>query len=74
VLIGAGDVGFLRTITLVSALGVFVPVTIASLHFGWGIGGVWAGLAGFIIARLIGMLLRTARGRWVVTGTSARDG
>ncbi len=74
VLIGAGDVGFLRTVTLVSAIGVFVPITLAALHFGWGIGGVWAGLAGFILARLIGMLARTARGRWAVTGTSAQAG
>jgi putative MATE family efflux protein len=72
VLIGAGDVGFLRTVTLVAALGVFVPITLAALHFHWGIGGVWAGLAGFIGARLIGMLVRTARGRWAVTGVSAQ--
>jgi putative MATE family efflux protein len=71
VLIGAGDVGFLRTVTLVAALGVFVPITLAALHFHWGIGGVWAGLAGFIGARLIGMVVRTARGRWAVTGVSA---
>jgi putative MATE family efflux protein len=72
VLIGAGDVGFLRTVTLVAALGVFVPITLAALHFHWGIGGVWAGLAGFIGARLIGMLTRTARGRWAVTGVTAQ--
>lgn len=69
VLIGAGDLGFLRTITLVAALGVFVPVVWLALHFGWGIGGVWAGLAGFIMARLVGMTVRAARGRWAVTGT-----
>ena len=74
VLIGAGDVGFLRTVTLVAALGVFVPVTLAALHFHWGIGGVWAGLAGFIGARLIGMLARTARGRWAVTGVTTQRG
>jgi len=68
VLIGAGDVGFLRTVTLVAGVGVFVPITLAALHFHWGIGGVWAGLAAFIGARLIGMLARTARGRWAVTG------
>lgn len=72
VLIGAGDVGFLRTVTLVAALGVFVPITLGALHFHWGIGGVWAGLAGFIGARLIGMLVRTARGRWAVTGATAQ--
>ena len=74
VLIGAGDVGFLRTVTLVAAVGVFVPITLAALHWHWGIGGVWAGLAGFIGARLIGMLARTARGRWAVTGTGTGTG
>src|SRR5262249_19796976 len=69
VLIAAGDLRFLRTIPLIGALGVFVPVVWRALHFGWGIGGVWAGLAGFIVARLVGMTLRTIRGRWVVTGT-----
>jgi putative MATE family efflux protein len=69
VLIGAGDLGFMRTITLVGALGVFVPVVWLALHFGWGIGGVWAGLAGFILARLVGMTVRVIRGRWAVTGT-----
>jgi putative MATE family efflux protein len=68
VLIGAGDVGFLRTITLVAALGVFVPVTICALQFHRGIAGIWAGLTGFILARLVGMLVRTAGSRWVVTG------
>jgi putative MATE family efflux protein len=68
VLIGAGDVGFMRTVTLVAALVVFVPMTVAALHFGWGISGIWAGLTGFIVTRLIGMAARTAGSRWVVTG------
>ena len=54
------------------AASAFVPITLAALHWHWGIGGVWAGLAGFIGARLIGMLARTARGRWAVTGPMAR--
>jgi putative MATE family efflux protein len=72
VLIGAGDVAFLRTVTLVAAVGFFVPITLGALHFHWGIAGVWAGLAAFIGARLIGMLWRTARGRWAVTGVTTR--
>jgi putative MATE family efflux protein len=68
VLIGAGDVAFMRTLTLVSALGVFVPLTVAALHFGWGIEGVWAGLTGFILARLVGMVARARGTRWTVTG------
>jgi putative MATE family efflux protein len=68
VLIGAGDVGFMRTLTLLAAFGVFVPVTLAAFHFHWGIGGIWAGLDAFIGARLVGMLARTAGSRWVVIG------
>lgn len=69
VLIGAGDVGFMRTLTLFSALVVFVPLTLAALHFGWGIAGVWAGLTGFILTRLVGMIARSAGTRWIVVGT-----
>jgi putative MATE family efflux protein len=68
VLIGAGDVGFLRTITIVAAVGAFAPLNLAALHWGWGIGGVWAGLTAFIVVRLIGMVLRTRGDRWAVVG------
>jgi putative MATE family efflux protein len=68
VLIGAGDVGFMRTLTLVSALGVFVPLTLSALHWHWGIEGVWAGLTGFILARFIGMVVRSLGSAWLVTG------
>ncbi len=74
VLIGAGDVAYMRTVTLISALGVFVPITLAALQWNWGIAGVWAGLTGFILARLIGMTARTAGSRWMVTGTTANTG
>lgn len=74
VLIGAGDVAFMRTLTLASALGVFVPLTLAALHWHWGIEGVWGGLTGFILARLAGMAVRAAGSRWVVTGSSPRRG
>ena len=69
VLIGAGDVAFMRTITIVAALGGFVPLTIATAHWGWGIGGVWAGLTAFILVRLVGMVWRTRGDRWVVLGS-----
>jgi Na+-driven multidrug efflux pump len=70
VLIGAGDVRFLRTITIIAAVGAFAPLNLAALHWGWGIGGVWAGLTSFIVVRLIGMLARTRGGRWVVVGVA----
>ncbi|MFN2561715.1 MAG: MATE family efflux transporter [Jatrophihabitans sp.] len=71
VLIGAGDVGFLRTITIVAAVGAFAPLNLAALHWKWGIGGVWAGLAAFIVVRLVGMVLRTRGDKWAVTGVTA---
>ena len=67
-LIGAGDVRFMRTLTLVAALGAFVPINLAALHWHWGIGGVWAGLTAFIGFRLAGMLARARGSRWVVLG------
>jgi putative MATE family efflux protein len=69
VLIGAGDVAFMRTITIVAALGGFVPITLAAAHWDWGIGGVWAGLTAFILVRLVGMVWRTRGDRWVVLGS-----
>ncbi|HEY2877626.1 MATE family efflux transporter [Nocardioides sp.] len=69
VLIGAGDVAFLRTITIVAALGAFVPLTLAASHWDWGIGGVWAGLTAFIMVRLVGMVRRARTERWVVLGS-----
>jgi Na+-driven multidrug efflux pump len=68
VLIGAGDVAFLRTITIVAALGGFVPLALAASYWGWGIGGVWAGLTAFIVVRLVGMVWRARSDRWLVLG------
>ncbi len=69
-LCAAGDVAFMRSLTLASAVGVFVPVSLAALHWHWGIVGVRAGLTGFILARLVGMAARTVGPSWVVTGSS----
>jgi Na+-driven multidrug efflux pump len=71
VLIGAGDVAFMRTITIVAGVGAFVPLTLAALHWHWGLGGVWAGLTAFICVRLVGMLLRARGSRWLVLGVSS---
>lgn len=71
VLIGAGDVGFMRSLTLLSALGVFVPLTLAALHWHWGIAGVWGGLTAFILVRLAGMAARTRTSHWTVPGVAS---
>ncbi|GAB2468192.1 MATE family efflux transporter [Jatrophihabitans fulvus] len=68
VLIGAGDVAYLRTLTIASMVAVFAPIDLAALHFGWGLGGVWAGLAASTLVRFAGMVWRVRGDRWLVTG------
>lgn len=68
VLLGAGDNAFIRTVTLVGALGGFVPMCLLALWLDWGLSGVWAGLAAFIGVRFVGMVWRTRSGRWLVVG------
>ena len=73
VLMGAGDVGFLRTLTIGSALVGFLPLSLLAVPLGWGLAGVWTGLALFIGLRLLGVLARVAGERWLtapVTVTS----
>ena len=74
VLIGAGDVGFLRTITIIAAVFAFAPLNLAALHWHWGLGGIWSGLAAFIVVRFVGMVWRVRGDRWLVTGPGPRLG
>ncbi len=64
VLIGAGDVRYMRDLTLVATLGVYLPVGLAAWQLDWGIQGLWAGLTASIVVRLAGMLRRTRGSRW----------
>jgi putative MATE family efflux protein len=68
VLIGAGDIRFLRDITLVSTLGGFLPMVWIAYALDLGLTGVWAGLMLFVVIRALGMTWRVARGRWAVVG------
>ncbi|AXN49226.1 MATE family efflux transporter [Mycobacterium marinum] len=70
VLLGAGDAAFMRTATVVSALAGFLPLTWLSLVYGWGLAGIWSGLATFIVLRLIFVGWRAMSGRWALTGTA----
>ena len=65
VLMGAGDVGYLRTLTIGSALLGFLPLSLLALPLGWGLAGVWAGLALFIALRLVGVVVRVAGDEWL---------
>jgi putative MATE family efflux protein len=68
VLIGAGDVRFMRDVTLASTLGGFLPAVWVAYALDLGLGGVWAGLMLFLVIRLVGMTVRVTRGRWAVEG------
>ena len=65
VLMGAGDVGWLRSITIGAALLGFLPLSLLSAALGWGLAGVWTGLTLFVVLRLVGVLTRVAGDRWL---------
>jgi putative MATE family efflux protein len=64
VLLGAGDVRFMRTATVVSALLGFLPLIWLSLVLDWGLAGIWTGLTAFMVLRLALVGARAVRGRW----------
>jgi Na+-driven multidrug efflux pump len=68
VLIGAGDLAYLRNLTLVAGFAGFLPAIWLALAFGWGLTGIWAGLTLFVLIRLVGNGARIRGGRWAVTG------
>ena len=68
VLIGAGDVAFMAWLTVIAGVLAYAPVNLAALHWGWGIGGVWAGLTAFVVVRLVGMVGRVRGDAWLVLG------
>lgn len=68
VLLGAGDVKFMRTATLVPAAVGFLPLVWASMVFDWGLVGIWAGLSAFMVGRLGAVLWRARSGEWAVEG------
>ena len=70
VLIGAGDVRFLRNITLLSTSVGFLPAVWLAYLLDLGLGGVWAGLALFILVRFGTMVWRWRSARWAVLGAT----
>ena len=65
VLMGAGDVGYLRTVTIGSAVVGFLPLSLLAGPLSWGLAGVWTGLCLFIALRLVAVLARVAGDRWL---------
>ncbi|GAB3145780.1 MATE family efflux transporter Mmp [Micromonospora sonneratiae] len=68
VLIGAGDVRYLRNVTIAAALGAFLPAIWTGYLLDLGLGGIWAGLSLFMVVRLATLLWRIRSGRWAVVG------
>lgn len=64
VFIGAGDVAFMRNVTVVAGLGVYLPLTLLAYAAGFGLAGVWAGLFAFVAVRFAGGVWRAARRQW----------
>jgi Na+-driven multidrug efflux pump len=67
ILIGAGDTRFLMW-GMLAAAAAYVPVALLALDQGWGITGVWWGLAALIAVRLATCGARFAGRRWALTG------
>ncbi len=68
VLLGAGDVAFLRNATLVCALFGFLPLIWLSMLHDWGLAGIWTGLALFLVLRMLAVVWRVGAGHWAVVG------
>ncbi|WP_445148194.1 MATE family efflux transporter [Baekduia sp. Peel2402] len=71
ILLGAGDTRYLAYAMAFSALGVFLPIALLTLHFDWGVTGVWWGINALMLARLLTIGARYRSRRWAVTGATA---
>ena len=70
VLLGAADAAYLRTATMAAALVGFLPLIWLSYAFGWGLAGIWSGLAAFMVLRCAAVVLRFLGHRWERVGTA----
>jgi putative MATE family efflux protein len=70
ILIGASDTRYLMW-SMLAASAVYIPLALLALHQGWGIVGVWAGLAALFAVRLVTLGVRFAGQRWALTGAPA---
>lgn len=65
ILIGSGDFRFLMWSTGLSALAVLAPIAVASAALGWGITGLWSGMAAMLFTRLAASLWRILSGGFI---------
>jgi Na+-driven multidrug efflux pump len=67
VLIGAGDGPYLAVAGVI-ALVVYAPLALSVLWFDRGVVALWWAFGGFMLLRLLTLLLRERRDAWLVTG------
>jgi len=67
ILIGAGDLRFMRNLTLVATLG-FLPALWLAYGLNGGLTGIWAGLTLFIVIRFVAGVWRLRGVRWAPVG------
>lgn len=70
VLLGASDAAYLRSATMAAALVGFLPLIWLSYAFGWGLAGIWSGLAAFMVLRCAAVVVRFQGHRWERVGTA----
>jgi putative MATE family efflux protein len=70
VLIGAGDAGYLALAMLVATFAVFLPCALVVYSLDAGLLWLWAAIAAWIGARLVGMVGRFVGSQWAVTGAT----
>jgi putative MATE family efflux protein len=73
VFFGAGDLAFLRRMTLIAVFGAFLPMLVLVQVLDLGLGGVWAGIAAFIGVRMVLAGFRWHSRKWLVAGTLMVD-
>ena len=71
ILMGAGDFRFLWWSTALASLGALVPVCLLALRLGWGLQGIWAGMAALMLVRGVLTVRRLRTGAWATARSSA---
>lgn len=65
ILMGVKDFRFLLGVTAVASFVGLVPIALAAWAFGWGLGGLWAGMVAMVVIRLVASLWRLRPRGWL---------
>ncbi len=63
----------MRNVTAAAALLGYLPLTLATAEFGWGLAGIWFGISTFIWIRTAIGFARWRGRRWLVGGVRLAD-